>query len=302
VSTRTNLITNPSLETNATSWESNSAFGGYDVATVTRSTARAWVGTACLQVVAPAAVVGKTWANATSIPVIPGQVYTYSAYVWCANAAVVFADAVFMERGPDVSIPAATWTRVSVTFVANTDHVFVGVGAPFVTTGFTYYVDGAILEQAYSLGAYFDGDTTDVTTPGAEITYSWTGTAHASTSTAVATDPPASGRFAAGDVLRLEVEADPEPGQLVNLVANPSGEFGGYGWNSVQTGAYLAGVYEEITDPPRWDKNTKPIVPTTETNTNVATPYHLKTARPRLINRDNAAGSPVILPSLSSFK
>lgn len=244
MTTRTNLVTNPSLEVNATGWESNSAFGGYDVATVERSTDQGWSGSASLKVTAPAAVVGETWGNITSTPVVVGKVYTFSAYVWCANDAVAWADAVFMERGPVVDIPASTWTRVSVTFVANADHVFAGVGAEFVTTGFNYFIDGALLEEAYNLDGYFDGSTTDT----ADVTYAWTGTAHASTSTAVSPDPEAPARLSAMDALRLEVQADPEPGQLVNLVENPSGELGGYGWNTPIAGSFLNGFFSTEDD------------------------------------------------------
>jgi hypothetical protein len=246
VTTRTNLVTNPSLEVNATGWQSNSAFGGYDVATVARSTARGWRGSASLQITAPAAVVGETWGNITSTPVVVGKVYTFSAYVWCANDAVAWADAVFMERGPVVDIPASTWTRVSVTFVANADHVFAGVGAEFVTTGFTYFIDSALLEEAYNLDGYFDGSTTDT----ADVTYAWTGTAHASTSTAVSPDPEAPARLSAVDALRLEVQTDPEPGQLVNLVENPTGELGGYGWNTPIAGSVLDGFFDVVDQ--RW--------------------------------------------------
>lgn len=59
--------------------------------------------------------------------------------------------------------------------------------------------------------------------------------------------------FRAQEVLRLEVEADPAPGQLVNLVVNPNGEMGGYGWNSIQDGAYIAGIYDDVfSNPARW--------------------------------------------------
>lgn len=244
MTTRTNLVVNPSLEVNATSWESNSAFGGYDVSAIARSTAQAWVGTASLQVTAPTSVAGKTWANTAAIPVIIGQVYTFSAYVRSATAATFYADAVFMEKGAGVAVPANTWTRVSVTFVANSTNAFCGVGIDGAASGFVYYVDGALLERGGTLGPYFDGDTTDTV----DITYAWTGTAHASTSTEVSPDPPVTERLSAMDVLRLEVEADPEPGQLVNLVVNPSGELGGYGWNTPIPGSFLNGFFSTTDD------------------------------------------------------
>jgi hypothetical protein len=47
-------------------------------------------------------------------------------------------------------------------------------------------------------------------------------------------------QFDTVDVLRLEVEADPDG--LVNLVPNPSGELGGWGWITPVAGTTLAGV------------------------------------------------------------
>lgn len=244
MTTRTNLIVNPSAEVNATGWESNSAFGGYDVATVARSTAQAWVGTASIQVTTPSPVAARTWTNFTATPVTVGQVYTFSAYVRSATAATFYADAVFMEKGAGVAVPANTWTRVSVTFVASSADAFCGVGIDGAAAGLVYYVDGAILERGGSLGAYFDGDTADTV----DITYAWTGTAHASTSTEVSPDPVSTDPLSAMEVLRLEVEADPEPGQLVNLVVNPSGELGGYGWNTPIPGSFLNGFFSTTDD------------------------------------------------------
>jgi len=41
------------------------------------------------------------------------------------------------------------------------------------------------------------------------------------------------------DVLRLDVERDPETGELVNLIPNPDGEFGGWGWLTPRTNALM---------------------------------------------------------------
>lgn len=42
-----------------------------------------------------------------------------------------------------------------------------------------------------------------------------------------------------GNALRLEIESDPAAGQLVNLVRNPSGELGGFGWVTPVSGSTL---------------------------------------------------------------
>jgi len=69
--TRTNLVTNPSFETNTTNWYGVSA-------TITRITTDAYIGSACLAVNKNAVVIGRVqYANtaANRIPVTPGLTY-----------------------------------------------------------------------------------------------------------------------------------------------------------------------------------------------------------------------------------
>jgi hypothetical protein len=181
---RINEITNPSVEVNATGWQSNSAFGGYDVSAVARSTAQAWVGSASLQVTTPTPAVGKTWANFASTPTTPGETYTFSMYVYSPVEATFYADAVFVNRGPDIVVSPGIWTRVSTTFVAASAGTFCGVGIDGAPAGFVYYIDGALLENVSTVGDYFDGATTDT----AEINYAWEGSANASRSLATPVD------------------------------------------------------------------------------------------------------------------
>jgi hypothetical protein len=44
-----------------------------------------------------------------------------------------------------------------------------------------------------------------------------------------------------GNALRLEIQRDPAPGEMVNLVKNPNGELGGWGWITPVTGSRMAG-------------------------------------------------------------
>jgi hypothetical protein len=44
------------------------------------------------------------------------------------------------------------------------------------------------------------------------------------------------------DALRLEIEGDPRPGDLVNLIKNPNGDLGGWGWITPVSGSTLTGV------------------------------------------------------------
>jgi hypothetical protein len=49
------------------------------------------------------------------------------------------------------------------------------------------------------------------------------------------------------DVLRLEVERDPEAGELVNLIPNPSGVLGGYGWITSVAQSSIVGANDPFT-------------------------------------------------------
>lgn len=65
------------------------------------------------------------------------------------------------------------------------------------------------------------------------------------------------------DVLQLEFETDPPAGQLRNLVQNPSGELGGWGWLSPVSGSRISAgrlastgetvlLYNNVADTPNW--------------------------------------------------
>lgn len=50
-------------------------------------------------------------------------------------------------------------------------------------------------------------------------------------------------RFTTTDVLRLELEAEPAPGAVVNLIANPNGELGGWGWITPVAGSHMQTMF-----------------------------------------------------------
>lgn len=186
---RTNLVTNPSFETNTTGW--TAVLG----CTIARSTAQAYAGTASLAVTMTgtgSAVAGQP--STLYVPATPGVSYVASAYVRAATVvrqmrvAVSFYDsakALLSGGGYGLFVTNTTsdWTRVSSNVsVAPVGTAFVtvsvGVISP-VVAGEVHYVDAVLLEQAVTIGSYFDGSTTDTT----DSEYAWTGTAHASTST-----------------------------------------------------------------------------------------------------------------------
>ena len=191
--TRTNLVTNPSFETNTTNWYGVSA-------TITRITTDAYIGSACLAVNKNAVVIGRVqYANtaANRIPVTPGLTYQFSAYVKVpagqpsCSLRIRTREYTAVGTNQQSQISSATtvsdtdgWVRLSFadTPIANT------VGMDWAIEETTanaklWYVDGAIVEQTSTLRPYFDGSYSDSWTGYIQDgALSWSGTANASTS------------------------------------------------------------------------------------------------------------------------
>jgi hypothetical protein len=195
---RTNMCTNPSLETDATGWSVTSGSvgtlggalntsGGY----VGSNFYRATVGTAYSSMTNPG------WVNAPVGTLTAGQTYTFSAYVRVSVARQIAFDLVVTtptqveQFGTYVTIPANTWTRISATWTipsSNTGATQVRIrplngDSNLWGAGETLDVDAVLIEQASTLGAYFDGSTTATAT----TLYGWSGTAQESTSLALTT-------------------------------------------------------------------------------------------------------------------
>ena len=163
LTTRTNLVTNPSFETNITGW-----VGFLD--TPEQSSTYSFVGTKSLKM---NPVESGDYVSFFNIPVTAGEVYTVSAYIYTdtsksVNIAVTGGDST-------VTIPAGVWTRIS---ASSTIPEFTTTAAVSITSfsddTIPFYIDAVMLEQSSTLNQYFDGSTAGA---------SWTGTAHASTST-----------------------------------------------------------------------------------------------------------------------
>lgn len=189
--TRTNLITNPSLETNTTGWSGSNV-------TISQSTSYAKYGVDSLK-----GVVTTTGTNRyldylnTAVPIISGQTYTYSCWVYLpltntADISLVLQAYPWNTTGLGAGINLDTktvtrgiWTRFSGTFTP----VNAGGGTPATSclfrvlntaswaAGQEIYIDAALLEKSSTLGDYFDGSSK------VPIGCAWTGTANASSST-----------------------------------------------------------------------------------------------------------------------
>lgn len=195
--TLTNLSLNPSFETDINGWGSYNGYisGGTPTADRLRMTDGGAIGSSYqrLQWTYPSGD-GTAGPYEYSIAVVPGQVYTISAYVRTNKARTITVAAEWYKTdnsssgtssiGAPVSIPANTWTRVSATTsaaptsTAKATVTFYGVttSAPFAVND-TYDIDGLMVTNGSTLYSYADGASPNG--------WAWTGTANASTSTGV---------------------------------------------------------------------------------------------------------------------
>lgn len=179
----TNLLSNPSFETNTTGWGNRSGTSSF-----VRTSDQALFGTYALSFKLTTTS-GTVWAN-DYIATTLGSKITWSFYIRSTIARDIRATLgyynssnvqVGFDDGSNVTVSTSEWTRVTVTgTVAGTGASKVRPVVVIVsgTTTETYYVDGGMLVQSEDLSDYFDGDTTDT----GFDTYAWDGTDHASTS------------------------------------------------------------------------------------------------------------------------
>lgn len=144
-------------------------------------------------------IYGVKFADATT-SWVQNYPYVFSAYVYSATAQTVIVTGGFKKTtaptGLDATqeafnIPAATWTRVSVSAIPSIS----GMTANFSVDGasaIALYVDGVMIEQSASLNDFFDGTYGPTDTATVAYTEAWNGTANisASTLTIVTTYPP----------------------------------------------------------------------------------------------------------------
>lgn len=192
----TNMIPNPSVETNTTGYFANagvtltrqlhSAFGGGipDIATESLYFLRHTYGSV-QNSSGPYFNVGVT--------VVPGKTYTWSAWVRCSKVQA-FTPAVQFSTGSGPANPIGdrvilapnVWTRVSLTFTVGgtwtnaAPYFYSAAGTSYSAwaSGDTVDMDGLIMVEGSTALDYFDGSSN----PGL-YAFAWTGTAHASTST-----------------------------------------------------------------------------------------------------------------------
>lgn len=190
--TRTNLCSNPSFETNTTGW---SAIGtGVAQARITTDGA---YGTACLQITKAANANQGSRFQSAAASMVPATTYSFSTKVkipagmdtgdfyitvqWQDNAAANIGSAV--SSSTTVVAEVDGWTDISYTATspALTDRALVYVRQLTAgTAAKTFLIDGMLIEASATPLPYFDGSTSDWYASYTSL--AWTGTAHASTS------------------------------------------------------------------------------------------------------------------------
>jgi hypothetical protein len=187
--TRTNLIKNPSFETNVTGWSPNGS-------TNTRVAGTWSTGSFVYQIVHTATGLGGTFSDFASFNVVAGLQYTASFYAKSISGTLrglQIAIVWYNSAGAQISASTANQVlttssqRWSVTATAPAGAVTGLVYAYTYTTGVigdTWQMDSVLVEQTASALPYFDGTYADTYTGYTLTSQAWSGTADASTSTA----------------------------------------------------------------------------------------------------------------------
>ncbi len=169
--TRTNLITNPSFETNISGWSIVNS------AALAQFSAEHYIGTKSLRIALP--TTGGDTGTSYAFTTAASTTYTFSVFVKTDKQVRLQVSGVGVASTVSGTAQSVTgWQRLSITFtsVAGGGAVALAVLCLGATTGELVYIDAAQLEVGDAATAYIDG------TRGTG--YSWTGTAHASTSQA----------------------------------------------------------------------------------------------------------------------
>ncbi len=175
---RQNLCTNPSFETNASSW-----FGISAPTTSVVSEQTPPIGSRCLRVVTDGSSSAEGVFCLTS-SVAARDTVTGSAWVKAPAGALM---RLRLEEEGGLSTQTFTgtgaWQRIGVTRTLASAPGYAQLSVILNGSAtITYYVDGCLLEKSATMGSYFDGDSADAR---------WDGTAHASKSTLTVTAPVA---------------------------------------------------------------------------------------------------------------
>jgi prepilin-type N-terminal cleavage/methylation domain-containing protein len=175
----TNLIANPSFETNSTSWQQGPN------ATVARWTGMVHTGVGSAIVThTNGAVAGNAFATIPISGLTIGTAYTASFYIRATGTGSPVVNAMIQNTSIGGSLPAgssaqtitptATWTRYVIPWTANATNVYLLFDNVGAGTGESYTLDTVMLTAGSSAYNYADGNTAN---------WIWNSTTNNSTST-----------------------------------------------------------------------------------------------------------------------
>lgn len=172
----TNLVTNPSAEVDLTGWSSYLGTGGNGAFSRIAVAGYAVAGTACFRVnnstTANAGGYGYHGGGSIGVDLVSGQQYVLSVYAK-ANVAGTGLNLFVDPIGSATFVLTTGWKRYTYTFTAPSTGAF-AVYIRSNTPDAIWWFDAVQVEQGAYATSYVDGSL--------GLGYSWSGTAHASTS------------------------------------------------------------------------------------------------------------------------
>lgn len=166
----TNLVTNPSFETNTTRWSINGS------ATFSRVTTQNYVGLASAKLVA-SALLGRLIYDGTSSGIVANTSYTFSAWVKGESGKSVSIGIVYTDSANGVIgtatystpvISTGSWQRITYTTTSPSSPTPTGfyLAVRNETSGaHTFYVDAVQLEVGSTATEYFDTNPSPINSP-----------------------------------------------------------------------------------------------------------------------------------------
>ena len=187
---RINMCTNPSFETDVNDWQSQHA-------PISRSTAQAAVGTACLATSGRSSqfalfpdsetltyfdnvVAGLAYSTQFRVRAASTTRTVTSNMIWFNSSSVQIGTSSTISHGADSAAGWTTYSRAGDVAPAGAvrGRLFIHHLNANAVDLETHYIDAVMIEQSATVNAYFDGSTT-----AAGKIYAWLGTANNSTST-----------------------------------------------------------------------------------------------------------------------
>lgn len=150
-----NMAQNGTFETNVSNWESNSVFGILTPATFARTTSKASVGTASMEVTWQG---GDSWVDAIFLPGTTGSTYLIEADVWVPDGVsdphiMVWDNGYPITRGAGTTIKDQ-WTTLRQVYKSVTPDFVYGIEFKDVVKGQQAWIDNVRIREVLDAGNY----------------------------------------------------------------------------------------------------------------------------------------------------